>query len=272
MAQAARKKPSRDGTGAKNVVAAARGKSTQRREPVKLWETVKGLIPVIVVFLVIRTFLIEAYRIPSGSMEPTLLVGDFLFVNKLIFGPHIPFTDIHLPGYAEPKRGEVAVYKSPSQRLSIRISPDDSTPTVVKRLVGIGGDTLFMRGGVLYVNGIEQRYANASKPDPTIPDMTDSAFLWQREVGLRASRFGAAPDTPTHDNWGPFVLPPGHVFGLGDSRYASVDARYYGFVPRNNVRGRPLIVYYSHDCANSDVPLLCFITSVRGSRIGTRIR
>ena len=103
----------------------------------------------ILIFLFVRVFLVEAYRIPSGSMIPTLLVGDWLFVNKLAYGPHIPGLDVSLPGYATPKRRNVVVFVSPPQ-------PDngaDITPTLVKRFWGLPGDTLYMRSGVLYING-----------------------------------------------------------------------------------------------------------------------
>src|SRR5215212_3321143 len=112
-----------------------------------------GVLPVIAIFLGARELLAEAFRIPSGSMEPTLLVGDRLFVNKLRFGPHVPFTDHSLPGYASPRRGDVTVFISPPQDPTIRISPDEVTPTLVKRIVGVAGDTLLMRHGQLTVNG-----------------------------------------------------------------------------------------------------------------------
>src|SRR6185437_5495846 len=112
-----------------------------------------GVLPSLAIFLGTRELLAEAFRIPSGSMEPTLLVGDWLFVNKLRFGPHIPFTNRSLPGYAAPQRGDVAVFISPPQDVTIRISPDQITPTLVKRIVGVGGDTLLMRHGQLMVNG-----------------------------------------------------------------------------------------------------------------------
>src|SRR5215831_10333720 len=108
-----------------------------------------GVLPVLAIVLGTRQLLAEAFRIPSGSMEPTLLVGDWLFVNKLRFGPHIPFTNYSLPGYASPQRGDVTVFVSPPQDVSIRISPDDVTPMLVKRIVGIAGDTLLMRHGQL---------------------------------------------------------------------------------------------------------------------------
>ena len=95
------------------------------------------LLPVLAIFFGTRELLAEAFWIPSGSMEPTVLTGDWLFVNKLRFGPHIPFTNHSLPGYASPKRGDVAVFVSPPQDMSIRITPDDITPTLVKRIVGV---------------------------------------------------------------------------------------------------------------------------------------
>ncbi len=270
MTVAARKKRAgaKPPNNSKNVVAQARGKSAVRREPFNLWEFIKGLLPAVAIFLVIKTFLFEAYRIPSASMEPAMLVGDFLFVNKLVYGPNIPWTDTNLPGYSHPGRGEIAIYKSPYQK----DQPWDPTPTVVKRIVGIAGDTLHMRKGLLHVNGIAQRQGFGSVPDPYFVDGYDPNFEWQKEAGLKASRFGPAPAVPTHDNWGPFVVPQNHIFGLGDNRYQSKDARYYGFVPRKNVRGRPIFVYYSHDCANNGPVPLCFVSSVRWGRIGDQIR
>jgi signal peptidase I len=277
MAVAASKKRSTaGGRPSRNVVAAARGRgpSAGARAGASLWEFVRGLLPFVIIFLALRAFVVEAYRIPSGSMEPTLLVGDFLFVNKIAYGPHIPFTDANLPGYAEPKRGDVAIYESPSQeRLPVEYQLDDLTPTVVKRIVALAGDTVHMRGGMFYVNGIAQRqgYGTGEKP-PGWTDGPDPSFAWQRRFALARSRFGGAPAEPTHDEWGPLVVPAGHFFSLGDNRYNSIDARYYGFVPRKNLRGRPLFIYYSHDCAEDGTPVLCFVTTIRWDRIGDRIR
>lgn len=232
-----------------------------------IWENFKAIIGAVLIFLVIRTFFVEAYRIPSGSMKPALLIGDWLFVNKLVYGPHIPLTHVNLPGYAEPKRGDIVVFQSPPQ-------PDeaargqDSIPTLVKRVIGLAGDTLFMRNAVLYVNGVEARYNTYPE---TQPDSRHELFVWQKSAGLKQSRFGPAPSDPTHDNWGPLVVPPGHLFMMGDNRYNSKDSRYWGFVPRENLRGQPLFVYYSYNADDSDRPLP-FITDIRWSRIGHWIR
>lgn len=251
-----------------NVVAAARaGKGGARASRATIWENVRGIGSAILIFLFIRAFFFEAYRIPSGSMIPSLLVGDWLFVNKLVYGPHIPFTKFNLPGYAEPKRYEVIVFESPNQI----DQPEDPTPTLVKRLIGMPGDTLYMRDAKLFVNGIEQRQGYGASAEPGDPNETNPLFDWQKEHALVASRFGPAPAQPTHDNWGPLVIPTRRYFMMGDNRYQSKDSRYWGLVPRENIRGRPTFVYYSWNADDSDRPLP-FITDIRWSRIGHWIK
>ena len=205
-------------------------------------------------------------------MIPTLLVGDWLFVNKAIFGAHIPFTNSSLPGFREPRRGDVVVFVSPYQADEAEAGRDP-TPTLVKRLVGTPGDTLYMRRGVLYVNGIAQRqgFGATSQVSPEMANSVDPLFDWQKKVGLRSSRFGPAPSQPNHDNWGPLVVPPRRLFMMGDSRYNSKDSRYWGFVPRENVRGKPLFVYYSYNADDSDRPLP-MLTDIRWSRLGHWIK
>jgi signal peptidase I len=255
---------------AANVVSQARGKNKSQSSSSAVWENVKSLAGAVLIYLVIKTFLFEAYRIPSGSMVPTLLVGDWLFVNKAVYGAFIPFTDVHLPAISEPKRGEVVVFRSPTQT----DQPEDPNPTLVKRLVGMPGDTLYMRAGTLYLNGVAQPQPaeRLSHPGPNTsqPDETHPLFAWQHGIELKQSRFGPAPAVPTHDNWGPLVIPARNYFMMGDARYDSKDSRYWGVVPRNNIRGRPAFVYYSYRADDSDRPLP-FITDIRWSRIGTRI-
>jgi signal peptidase I len=248
----------------------------------------RTVAPTVILFLVIRAFLIEAFRIPSGSMIPTLLVGDWLFVNKLVYGPHVPFTSVSLPGYAEPARGDVVVFESPYQRDEAERGADPQ-PTLVKRLMGVPGDTVHMRAGLLHVNGVAQRQGYAAAENPkgvpgsTPPDEQSEAFAWQTPYALAQSRFGAAPARPTHDDWGPLVVPPGRYLMLGDNRYCSKDSRYWGLVPRANLRGRPLFVYFSYrpgpdeggpgtcdpDRSEKAVP---FVTDVRWGRVGHVIR
>ena len=260
---------------AANVVANARGKKAARGSHLHvLWENVKSLAGAILIYLVINTFLIAAYRIPSGSMIPTLLIGDWLFVNKAVYGPHIPFTKAHLPSFNEPKRGEVIVFESPYQA-DEAARGDDPTPTLVKRMVGMPGDTLYMRAGLLHVNGVAQRqgFGIVSKPSErgVQPSDVSPLFDWQHRIELKQSRFGAAPAQPQLDHWGPLVIPAGHYFMMGDNRYESKDSRYWGIVPRENIRGRPSFVYYSYRSGDETDRPLPFITDIRWGRIGTRI-
>lgn len=269
---------------APNVVAQARsGKAGPKGSLLKvIWENVKSLAGAILIYLVIKTFLMEAFRIPSGSMIPTLMVGDWLFVNKLAYGPHIPFTKIHLPGYRTPRHGDVVVFVSPYQADEAARGADP-TPTLVKRLVGTPGDTLYMRAGMLYRNGLAQRQGFGADKNWKGPDFVDPAFEWQNQIALKNSRFGPAPTEPKHDHWGPIVVPAGKYFMMGDNRYCSKDGRYWGPVPAENLRGRPMFVYYSYrtspsaeessDC-NQDTTdrVLPFITDIRWARIGDWIR
>ena len=229
-----------------------------------------SVLPTLAIFLGTRELLAEAYRIPSGSMEPTLLVGDWLFVNKVRFGPHIPFTNQSLPGYASPQRGDVAVFVSPPQDEKIRISPDQVTPILVKRIVGVGGDTLLMRHGQLMVNGAVVPSPNSFvAPDP-VADEPQDLFAWQHQIEIRGSRFGAPVSAPSLHEWGPVVVPSGMFFMMGDNRDDSVDSRYYGPVPRANIRGTPTFVYYSYN-PEQGVDYLRAITAIRWRRLGTWI-
>lgn len=232
---------------------------------------IMGTLPVLAIFLGTRQLLAEAFRIPSGSMEPTLLVGDRLFVNKLRFGPHIPFTSHSLPGYASPKRGDVAVFVSPPQDVTIRISPDQVTPTLVKRIVGVAGDTLLMRHGQLTVNGTVVPSPNSFVLPDSVADEPQAIFTWQRQVEIRGSRFGPPVPAPSLHEWGPLVVPTGTFFMMGDNRDDSVDSRYYGLVSRANLRGTPMFVYYSYD-PERGVDYARAVTAIRWRRLGAWIR
>jgi signal peptidase I len=258
---------------ANNPVAAARkGKARSGGGRSAFLENFKSLFLALLIFLLVRTFLIEAYRIPSGSMIPALLVGDWLFVNKLVYGPKVPFTSVRLPGYAEPRRGEVVVFTSPPQP-DLEAMGDNPTPTLVKRLVGMPGDTIYMREGLLHVNGLPQRQGYAAAANPRgDPNETSALMEWQKEFELGGTRFGPAPRTPTNDHWGPLLVPERRYFMMGDNRYQSKDSRYWGLVPRENVKGRPMFVYYSYvPSTESDRPA-SFLTDIRWGRIGHWIR
>jgi signal peptidase I len=259
----------------KGSVAQARG--VKSPAPGRHWESFKSLAALLAIFFAIRIFVIEAYRIPSGSMVPSLLVGDWLFVNKFIYGPSLPYTTkpirVRIPGtpirfYRDPRRGDIVVFQSPPQI----DQPEDPTPTLVKRLIGMPGDTIYMRKGLVYVNGMPQRqgYGAHEPPPPGAAESYDPLFDWQHKFELKGTRFGAPPARPAHDEWGPLLIPENRYMMMGDNRYNSKDSRYWGFVPRNNVRGQPIFVYYSYDpeCGSG----VCPLTDIRWSRIGHLIR
>lgn len=252
--------------------AAARPKTAPRVSlAMRIRAFIVGVVPVLAIFLGTRQLLAEAFRIPSGSMEPTLLVGDWLFVNKLRYGPHIPFSDRSLPGYASPKRGDVSVFISPPQDPSIRITPDEITPTLVKRIVAVAGDTVVMRRGRLTVNGTSSPSPNAFVLPDSVADEPQQIFAWQHRLEISNSRFGPPVAEPSLHEWGPLVVPAGMYFMMGDNRDDSVDSRYYGPVPRANLRGTPMFVYYSYD-PERGLDYFRAITAIRWGRLGDWIR
>ena len=200
-----------------------------------------------------------------------MLVGDWLFVNKVRLGAHIPFTARHLPGYASPRRGDIVVFISPPQDASIRISPDDVTPTLVKRIVGVPGDTIVMRHGQLMVNGVVGPSPNSFVLPDSVADQPQPIFAWQHQIEVRGSRFGPPIAEPSLHEWGPVVVPDGTFFMMGDNRDNSVDSRYYGPVPRANLQGTPMFVYYSYD-PEEGVDYFRAVTAIRWGRIGHWIR
>ena len=224
----------------------------------------------VLLFLSVRTVLGQTFHISSGSMEPTMLVGDWLVVNKLAYGPQIPFTDRALPGYDEPARGDIVVFESPYQADEAAIG-NDPEPVLVKRLWGVAGDTLLMRNGALQVNGVPFVSAESAEERARAADYSGPDFAWQSRYAVHGSRFGEPPSAPSLDTWGPLVVPAGHLFMLGDHRHASKDSRFWGMVPRSNVIGRPVFVYYSYNANDSDRAWPA-ITDVRWSRIGHMYR
>jgi len=211
------------------------------RASLKGWDT--SIAVAVIIWIVLRSYLVEAFRIPSASMENTLLVGDFLFVNKAIYGGEleIPFTGIRflrLPGYAEPHRDGIVVFRS----------VEDSTPNlnIVKRVIGESGDTLRMAHDTVYRNGrrLDEPYAlhlaDGAMRDPDFRLAQIRAWQLPYYIGRAGARY-----QPTTHDWGPIVVPPGHYFVMGDNRDESYDSRFWGFLPRSHIVGKPLIIYLS---------------------------
>jgi signal peptidase I len=162
----------------------------------------------------------------------------------------------------------VVVFVSPNQV----DQPDDPNPSLVKRLVAVAGDTVWMRGGVFHVNGMAQRQGFPASENPKGDGgFSHPLFGWQKPFEIRGTAAGDPPAQPTLDDWGPLVVPANFLFMLGDNRYDSKDGRYWGFVPRENVRGRPVFVYYSYNADESTRPLP-FLTDIRWGRIGTILK
>lgn len=193
-------------------------------------EYAEAIIMALVLALVIRTFVVQAFKIPSGSMEPTLEIGDHILVNKFIYGVKIPFTSIRLFPLEKPKRGDVVVF----------IYPLDPSKDFIKRVVAVEGDTVQIINKKLYLNGAEV-------PDPHAVYKDDTIF--PAEVQKR-------------DNFGPITVPKGCLFVLGDNRDRSLDSRFWGFVPIEDLRGKAFIIYWSWNSQE---------TSVRWNRIGRLI-
>jgi signal peptidase I len=223
-----------------------------------MWEGIKAVSTAILLFLIIRTFVVEAFKIPTGSMENTLLVGDFLLVNKAVYGAEIPGVGARLPAFAEPSRSDVVVF----------FPPHDPSKNYVKRIVGLPGDTLEMRRKVLYINGVPQ-FEPYTRHVDRFSEPTDSRMLWQREYLVTGKRDWRRYD-PTRDSWGPIVVPDGKYFALGDNRDNSEDSRYWGFLEAEAIRGRPMFVYYSF--SRNPLQPFSWLTDVRWGRIGEAIR
>lgn len=188
---------------------------TEVRPKSKIREYVESILWAVVLALVIRTCVIQSFKIPSGSMEDTLVIGDCLLVNKFIYGIKVPFTGLRLPSIRDPKRGDVLVFKY----------PEDRSKDFIKRLIGVPGDEIMVRDKRVYVNGTLYQNPHEVHKDPQI---------LQRELTQR-------------DNFGPVRVPVNSYFMMGDNRDNSYDSRFWGFVPKADLVGLAVIKYWSWD-------------------------
>lgn len=226
------------------------GGSTLRR-------TVVFWLQVVVLFLVIRTFVVQSFVIVSSSMEETLLVGDMVLVDRAALGSRIPGTEVRLPGYGAPARGQVVLVDP----------PHEEEIHVVKRLVGLPGDTLEMRDGTLFVDGSPRREPYVKRAGAGEPE-SHPWMAWQRDHLL--PEVPRAGYRPTRDDWGPLVVPEGRYFLMGDNRERSLDSRYWGFAERWRLEGVARVIYFSYD--RESARPFPFIREIRWGRIGDVIR
>ncbi|MFW5488613.1 MAG: signal peptidase I [Desulfovibrio sp.] len=193
-----------------------------------LKETTEALIIAIVLALFIRGFVVQAFKIPSGSMLETLQIGDHLLVNKFIYGIKIPFTDINLIDITKPKDGDIVVFRYPG----------DPSIDYIKRVMGSPGDTIEIRNKRVYRNGelLEEPYVNYAAMDPYVrPIVVDGP----------PDGPGGLPACPGRDNIKKFTVPEGKYFMMGDNRDHSSDSRCWGFVDRSAIIGKAWIIYWS---------------------------
>jgi signal peptidase I len=183
-----------------------------------LWEYIEAIVTALILALIIRAYIIQAFKIPSGSMIPTLLIGDHILVNKFIYGTKIPLTDKKILIWRSPEQGDIIVFKY----------PENPKKDFIKRVIATGGDVVEEKNKIVYVNG-------KALVEP---------FAHHFDRSVRPG--GNDP----RDNFGPVVVPKDKFFVMGDNRDQSYDSRYWGFVDRKDIRGKALMIYWSWDPDN----------------------
>lgn len=178
-------------------------------------EYVEAILIALVLALFIRTYIIQAFKIPSGSMIPTLLVGDHILVNKFIYGTKIPFTEKRFLVIKKPEKGDIIVFKY----------PENPKKDFIKRVIATEGDKLESRDKIIYVNGKE----------------VVEPYAYHSDRSIRPK------NSEVRDNFGPIIVPANKVFVMGDNRDQSYDSRYWGFVDLKDIKGEALIIYWSWD-------------------------
>lgn len=240
------------------------------RSPIRIaidWvvELVKGWAPALLAVFTFRSIVVEPFQIPSGSMVPTLAIGDFILVSKFTYGLRIPFTDIEVVPLGEPERGDVVVFLYPPDLRS------GTKTDYIKRIVGLPGDTVEVRDDVVYINGVEQ--TRTFTGDTTYTDQScytyDMRGFEEDLSGVRHPVYQSTSYASRMADWGPRAVPDGNYFVMGDNRDHSADSRVWEFVPRENIRGKAFFVWLSFNGCDGDIRAL---GSVRWDRIGHGIR
>jgi signal peptidase I len=216
------KKPASQPSAQQQQQHAAKRPVEQPAEKSTLREYVEAFGMAILLALFIRTFLVQAFKIPSGSMLPTLQIGDHLLVNKLLYGLRIPILEKRVLQVYQPEHDDVVVFRF----------PEDRDKDFIKRVKAVGGETIEIKNKVVHVNGeaIDDPYAFIAPNSPVFPSC--------------AVRRGSQCE---RDNFGPVTVPEGHVFVMGDNRDHSHDSRFWGTVPVDDILGKAFILYWSWD-------------------------
>jgi len=202
----------------------------------KLWQEYRSLVLFVVLMIIFRSALADWNTVPTGSMKPTILEGDRIFVNKLAYDLKVPLTHISIFKFADPKRGDIVVFDSKA-----------ADTRLVKRVIGLPGDIVEMQDNRLRINGIEARYSN-------VEYTADAIFAIESYVGM-THRLELAPTGVSYfSSFGPVQVPPGHYLVLGDNRDNSADSRVRGFVPRHEIVGNARTVVLSFDYDDHYLP------------------
>lgn len=220
------------------------------------------------VALLLRAFVVEAFQIPSGSMIPTLAVGDHIFVSKFSYAIGVPFTNVKIAELGKPKRGDVIVFKYP---------PDQSID-YIKRVVGLPGETIEVRHNEVFINGRSMPREQLHEPcsGSEGPDEDDRRFceVWLEHLDGKNHVTHQEPIRSNGSDFGPVTIPAGHYFAMGDNRDNSKDSRVWGFVPFELIKGRALIIWWSRDPSRGGLSpsgVADWFSSIRWKRFFQRV-
>lgn len=231
-------------------------KRAQDKAMPKWIEQCRSFFPVLLIVLIIRSFLFEPYRIPSGSLKPTLLVGDLIVVNKFTYGIRLPVLHSKIIPLSEPKIGDIVVFRMPG----------NPHMDLIKRIVGVPGDHLSYIDKILYINGKAMSQTDVG----TATDSNRDTEAWpvkikQEALTNQVHQIYVRPDLNLSGDFQDIVVPPGHYFAMGDNRDDSNDSRFWGFVPEENIVGQAKRILISWD---SEAP---WSKRIRWSRTGESI-